>query len=102
MREIEQFGFCSASSSFQGLMPFDSSLHLHFLAVWMHFILLLQHLKYVELPMQPQPKGTRGLGALLDSLIFTEGKASTEEMKPADTCTVSADLHRNPSQTLVF
>lgn len=83
-------------------MPLDSSLHLHLLAAWMHFILLLQHLKHVELSMQPQPKGRRGLGALLDTLIFTEGKAFTEEMKPADTCTVSADLHRNPSQSLVF
>ena len=67
-----------------------------------YFITLLQHLKHVELSLQPQPKGRRGLGALLDSLIFTEGKASTEEMKPADTCTVPADLHRNPSQALVF
>jgi len=52
----------------------------------------------MELSVSPQPKERRCHSLFLDTLISTEGEASTEHMKPAGTSTVSADLCQNFSQ----
>lgn len=65
-------------------------------SVLCHFAVASQ--KHTELSISPQRKERRCHGLFLDTPVSTEGKASTEHMKPADASTVSADLCRNLKQ----